>query len=266
MGRERAPAGAAGTGGRGRSLRGHVAKALWAAATAAYGGGIMRKFSTIAALVSATFLLVACNGEDEMAAPEPQEMAGEQTATESSAPETTSEEAPAEQSGPGITTVDDTQYMPEPSATNTRVFQLADGATECFINDLAGDGYLTCRTNFVEPPLVPAHGGQEVPANAVTWAPYGVTYAVMDFPQVPQTAVLHPRERIEFAGFTCTSYGPATVECVGPSGAATLDAGRATGVGMPPEEAPAPAPEEEPAPAGPQLPGAEELLPPLPGQ
>lgn len=222
----------------------------------------MRKFSTIAALASATFLLVACNGDGGSAGTEARDMAGEQT-SQAATSEVPSAEAP-EQTASRITTVDDARFMPEPSATNTRVFQLADGETQCFINNLGGDGYLTCRTNFVDPPMVRNHGGDEVPANAVTWAPYGVVYAVMEFPQVPRMEVLQPRERIDFAGFSCTSYGAATVECSGPSGTATIDAGRTTGVGMPPEaDAPAPVPE---APAVPDLPGAEELLPPLPGR
>ena len=59
-------------------------------------------------------------------------------------------------------------------------------------------------------------------------------------------------------GFTCTAYGAATVECSGPGGSASLDAGAVTGAAVPelPEE-PAPAPEEDPAPEGPQLPDVE---------
>ena len=232
----------------------------------------MRKFSTFAALAASTLLLVGC-GADGV------DSESETIADTSARPSTTASEL-AERpetseatGGPTIADVPDDRFMP-PGADNARVFRLADGATECFVNSLGGDPYLTCRTNFANPPMVPSYEGGQVPANAVTWSPGAApTFAHMNFPDnghVPET--LHPYERVAMFGFTCTAYGDATVECSGPGGSASLDAGTVTGATVPePQEAPAPAPEEAPAPAGPELPGIEipgvqDIFGPQPGQ
>lgn len=225
-------------------------------------GPIMRKFSTIAALAASTLLLAACDGGSS-AAPEP-------SATSLvSATSTEAQAAPEENgSGDGITVVPGEKFMPN-GVTTTRIFQLADGSTECFMNELSGDAYLTCRADFAEPPMVKDYAGNDVAANAVTWTPNGVEFAVMDFPQVSGIATLNPRERLEAFGFTCTAYGESTVECSGPQGAATIDNGQVTGASVPePTQAPEPDAGAPGAPGGegPQLPGIDDIIGNLPGQ
>lgn len=232
----------------------------------------MRKFPVFAALAASTLLLAGCSGGSVDT--------GSQTVADTSATQSSSasplaehSQAPQAPSGPTVAQVPDDRFMP-PGAQGARIFRLADGATECFANSLGSDSYLTCRTNFANPPMVPSYEGGQVPANAVTWTPGGApSYAHMNFPDTgfgPET--LHPYERMSMFGYTCTAYGPATVECSGPGGSASLDAGNVTGAAVPePQQAPAPAPEEAPAPDGPELPGIEvpgvpDIFGPQPGQ
>ncbi|MFD5869233.1 hypothetical protein ACFWGD_11595 [Corynebacterium sp. NPDC060344] len=233
----------------------------------------MRKFPTFAALAASAMLLAGCSGgsvdtgsetiADTSATPQP-------SASElAERPETP--QAPS--SGPTVAEVPEDRFMP-PGAQGARIFRLADGATECFANALGPDSFLTCRTNFANPPMVQSYDGGDVPANAVTWSPGAApTFAHMNFPDngfAPET--LHPYERVSFFGFTCTAYGDATVECSGPGGRASLDAGNVTGAEVPEAKpAPAPAPEQAPAPAAPELPGIElpgvpDIFGPQPGQ
>ncbi|WP_295627501.1 hypothetical protein [uncultured Corynebacterium sp.] len=233
----------------------------------------MRKFTTFAALAASTLLLAGCWGDDTGGSSDPAAetpASGAPTSTAREFAET--EEAPAGNQGRTIADVPDDRFMP-PGAQGARIFRLADESTECFMNSLGPDSFLTCRTNFANPPTVQDYEGNDVTANAVSWTPDGVIYAHMQFPDtghVPET--LHPYERVGAFGFTCTAYGPATVECSGPQGAATMDAGNVSGAAVPePKAAPAPAPEQQPAPAGPGLPGIEvpEIPDPLgvlPGQ
>lgn len=218
----------------------------------------MRKFSMFAAVAATTLLVVGCGTDDV-------DSESETIADTSARPSSTASElaerpeTSAPSGGPTIADVPDDRFMP-PGADNARVFRLADGATECFANSLGGDPYLTCRANFADPPMVESYEGGRVPANAVTWSPGAApTFAHMNFPDngfAPET--LHPYERVSMFGFTCTAYGAATVECSGPGGSASLDAGSVTGAAIPelPEE-PAPAPEDDPAPEGPALPDVE---------
>lgn len=215
----------------------------------------MRKFPMFAALAASTLLLAGCSGGSVDTGS--QTVAGTSATQSSSAsPLVEHSKAPQAPSGPTVAEVPDGRFMP-PGAQGARIFRLADGATECFANSLGSDSYLTCGTNFANPPMVPSYEGGQVPANAVTWTPGGApSYAHMNFPDTgfgPET--LHPYERVSMFGYTCTAYGPATVECSGPGGSASLDAGNVTGAAVPePQQAPAPAPEEAPAPEGPQLP------------
>lgn len=230
----------------------------------------MRKFTTFAALAASTLFLAGCSGDGGTDA-DPGTVADTGAVTSSSATPLAERPQEAAPAGPTVAEVPDDRFMP-PGAQGARIFRLADGATECFANSLGSDSYLTCRTNFANPPMVPSYGGGQVPANAVTWTPGGApSFAHMNFPDTgfgPET--LHPYERVSMFGYTCTAYGPSTVECSGPGGSASLDAGNVTGA-IVPEPAPAPAPEEAPAPPaaplpGIEVPGMEDLFGPQPGQ
>lgn len=231
----------------------------------------MRKFTTFAALAASTLFLAGCSGDDGTDA-DPGTVADTTATTSSSATPLAERPQEAAPAGPTVAEVPDDRFMP-PGAQNARVFRLADGATECFANSLGPDSFLTCRTNFANPPMVQSYEGGQIAANAVTWSPGAApTFAHMNFPDTgfgPET--LHPYERVSMFGFTCTAYGDATVECSGPGGSASLDAGNVTGAIVPePQEAPAPAPEEAPAPPaaplpGIEVPGMEDLFGPQPG-
>lgn len=216
----------------------------------------MRTYTTLFALAASTVLLAGCAG----GGPETDSdtVAETATATETTTKRSTTaptQEAPAART---VADVPEDRFMP-PGAQGARVFTLADGVTGCFINSLGADSFLTCRTNFADAPMVQDYEGNDVAANAVSWTPDGVIYAHMSFPDndhVPET--LHPYERVAAFGFTCTAYGPATVECSGPQGSASLDAGSVTGAAVPPKKA---APQQAPAPA----PGLPEIqVPELP--
>ena len=230
----------------------------------------MRKFTTFAALAASTLFLAGCFGDGGTDA-DPGTVADTTATTSSSATPLAEHPQEAAPAGPTVAEVPDDRFMP-PGAQNARVFRLADGATECFANSLGPDSFLTCRTNFANPPMVQSYEGGQIAANAVTWSPGAApTFAHMNFPDTgfgPET--LQPYERVSMFGYTCTAYGPATVECSGPGGSASLDAGNVTGA-IVPEPAPAPAPEEAPAPPaaplpGIEVPGMEDLFGPQPGQ
>lgn len=234
----------------------------------------MRKFPVFAALAASTLLLAGCGAgsgdvgsSDDIKQAVPTSTAD--TLAEKSPTPSTSSKAPEENT---VHDVPDSRFMP-PDADNARIFRLADGVTQCFINSLGDEAFLTCRTNFTNPPTVQDYFGDDVTANAVSWTPDGVIYAEMIFPQVGSMETLAPYERFSAFGYTCTAYGPATVECSGPQGSATLDGGNVTGATVPPRkeklapEQPAPeqAPENPPAPGLP-LPEVPDLLAPRDGQ
>ncbi len=228
----------------------------------------MRKFTTFAALAASTLLLAGCSGGGVDS--ESETIADTSSNTPTSAAPLNDGGANQGQSGQKVTDVPDSRFMP-PGASGSRIFRLADGATECFANSLGPDSFLTCRTNFANPPMVQSYGGEQVPANAVTWSPGAApVYAHMNFPDTGhQPATLNAYERVKMFGFTCTAYGPATVECGGPGGSASLDAGNVTGATVPaPTEAPAPPSEGLPAPSLPniEVPDMGDIIGPKPGQ
>lgn len=217
------------------------------------------------AAVAAVGLFAAGCGSDDA---EPDLTASESTSQSSESTSTSSEESSSESSEPEappqIRDVDEAAYTPA-DGPQTRIFQLQDGATRCFLNNLAGDVFLACETNLAEPPEVQDGFGNPVPANAVSWNPDGVTFARLMFPPVAEVATLNPQERLSAFGFSCTAYGPATVECSGQPGTATIDSGQVIGASVPP---PSPVP-AEPGPEQPQpgpppvgVPGLDLLLPP----
>lgn len=227
----------------------------------------MRKFTTFAALAASTLLLAGCSGGGVESESETIADTSSNTPT-SGAP--LADGGNQGQSGQKITDVPDSRFMP-PGASAARVFRLADGVTECFANSLGPDSYLTCRTNFANPPMVQSYGGEQVPANAVTWAPGAApVFAHMNFPDAGhQPATLNAYERVKMFGFTCTAYGPATVECGGPGGSASLDAGNVTGATVPaPTEAPTPPTEGLPVPSLPDIgvPDMGDIIGPKPGR
>lgn len=172
----------------------------------------------------------------------------------------------------GIVDVPEADYTPA-DGPNARIFQLQDGATKCFLNNLGGDAYLACQTPIANPPMVDDGAGNQVPANAVSWNPGGVTYEVLTFPQASEIHTLAKNQRLKAFGFTCTALGPSSVECSGGPGTARIDSGVVTGAQMPkppvtggqqpgPGQAPAPAPAPEP---GQGLPKLQDLIPGIPG-
>lgn len=165
--------------------------------------------------------------------------------------ESTSSESATQSAG--IVDVPEAKFTPS-DGPNARIFQLEDGVTKCFINDIAGDKYLACTTNMVNPPTVQDAAGNDVPANAVSWNPSGVTYETLQFPAAGNMETLHPNERLNALSYSCTSTGPSTVSCSGAPGTANIDNGTVTGASMPaPEAAPSePASEED---ANPEVPG-----------
>lgn len=136
-----------------------------------------------------------------------------------------------------ITPVDPADYTPPDSAT-TRLFKLEDDQTKCFLNDLSGDVYLSCAAPITDPPMVDDGNGNKVPANAVSWHPGGVNYDSLIFPPVDSIKILPPHASLSSFGYTCTAYGPATLECAGPAGRATIDAGKVIGAQLPTPAAP----------------------------
>lgn len=204
----------------------------------------MNKFmATIAAGVMMTFALAGC-GDDEPAKPEVSNRSVSSSAkTKSSTPSKSTEESttPTESETPtetpAITQVNDADYTPA-DGPNTRLFQLEDGTTRCFLNDLSGDAYLACQVNLANPPMVDDGTGNKVPANAVSWNPGGVTYEVLTFPPAGEMKTLPANSQLSAFGYNCAAYGPSTLECSGPAGAATIDNGNVTGAQMPKEDVP----------------------------
>lgn len=237
----------------------------------------MNKFMAMSAAgAMMAFALVGC-GNDEPESPETSDRAVTSTSSSemSSSTKTTpkpteSTESSAPKAAPKITPVNDADYTPA-DGPNTRLFKLEDDKTRCFLNDLNGDSYLACETELADPPMVGDGTGNKVPANAVSWNPGGVTYEVLTFPEVAEMKTLPAHSSLSAYGFTCTAYGPSTLECSGPTGNATIDAGTVTGAQMPKEDA-APGADSQQgapgeggqgdAPADPGAPG----LPGLPGE
>lgn len=255
----------------------------------------MRRSIVISVLTATTLLLAGCQDEGgSSVAPESptagtsnskdaadkkdnkstegSEAAKSESASESATAEETSEKEKVEIAADGVRIVDPAGFTPpDPGGENSRIFVLQDGVTECFMNDVSGDSYMACRTNMVNPPMVQDYYGTEIPANAVSWNPSGVTYETMQFPAKYPSKTLAPGERLESFGFSCTASGPATVACSGPTGSATIDNGNVSGAKVPPKKektvAPAPAPENQ-GPALPEmrLPKPEDIFNGLPGQ
>lgn len=200
--------------------------------------------ATIAAGGLMAFSLAGC-GSDEpdspgVAAPTSSSSATSKT---SSSPKSTEEETESTASTESaetststetseITRVNEADYTPA-DGPNTRLFQLEDGTTRCFLNDLNGEAYLACQVNLANPPMVDDGLGNKVPANAVSWNPGGVTYEVLTFPPTGEMKTLPARSQLSSFGYTCSAYGPSTMECSGPAGSATIDNGNVTGAQMP---------------------------------
>ncbi len=156
-------------------------------------------------------------------------------------------------SSSGIVNVPESDFTPA-DGPNARVFKLADGTTKCFMNNLAGESFLSCQAAFVDPPLVTDGQGREVPANAVSWHTGGVTYETLTFPATGDVKTLEPNQRLQAFGYTCTAYGPSSLECSGAPGTASINNGTVTGASVPnkaPENSQQPAPAGSGAPAGP---------------
>lgn len=227
----------------------------------------MRMTKLFTAGATATFAilaLTACGGDAEDAVKTYQGSAETSSMPSKSAESKASESAKpssSEMSKDAIKDVPEEKFTPA-DGPNARIFQLEDGVTKCFINDIAGDKFLACTTNMVNPPVVQDAAGKDVPANAVSWNPSGVTYETLQFPAAGSMETLHPNERLSALGYTCTAQGPATVQCSGAPGTATLDNGNVTGATVPErKEAPA-----EPAPDTPEAnPGLPGLNLPAPG-
>lgn len=231
----------------------------------------MNRFvATFAAGVMMTLALAGC-GDDEPAKPDASDRTSSSSAkskTSSSKPtesstESSETEAPTET--PEITWVNDADYTPA-DGPNTRLFQLEDGTTRCFLNDLSGDAYLACQVNLANPPMVDDGKGNKVPANAVSWNPGGVTYEVLTFPPAGEMKTLPTHSQLAAFGYTCAAYGPATLECAGPPGRATIDNGNVIGAKMPKEDVlpgadGQPGNQENGAPDGPAAPGAPGAFP-----
>lgn len=211
--------------------------------------------------------LVGC-GNDEPESPETSDRAvtstthSESSSSSKQAPKPTeSKGSSAAKSTPKITPVNDADYTPA-DGPNTRLFQLEDGKTRCFLNDLAGDSYLACETELANAPMVGDGKGNKVPANAVSWNPGGVTYEVLTFPEVSEMKTLPAYSSLSAYGYTCTAYGPSTLECSGPAGDATIDSGNVTGAQMPKEDV---TPGAGDQPGAPGAPGGQGDAPASPG-
>lgn len=229
-----------------------------------------------AVLAAASLVIAGCSSDDSGSSDAQQGIAApsggtskstdaKKSSTKSSSSETSSSSESEEPEAPEITQVSEADFTPA-DGPNTRLFQLADGSTKCFLNDIGGDVFLACQANLNNPPMVPDASGNMVPANAVSWNPSGVTYETLMFPSTGEVKTLEPNQQLDAYGYTCTSHGPSNVECSGAAGAATIDSGNVTGARVP-EPKPAneaPAPEQNPAPAPAPADGLGDLLPGLP--
>ncbi len=221
--------------------------------------------ATIAAGAMMILALAGC-GDDEPAKPEVSDRSISSSAKtkSSTSPKPTEESTKSTESEtptetPEIAQVNDADYTPA-DGPNTRLFQLEDGTTRCFLNDLSGDAYLACQVNLANPPMVDDGTGNEVPANAVSWNPGGVTYEVLTFPPTGEMKTLPANSQLNAFGYSCSAYGPSTLECSGPAGNATIDNGNVTGAEMPKDEVPLgaggqPGDQENGAPDDPTEPG-----------
>ncbi|MBV7294684.1 hypothetical protein KRX51_01965 [Corynebacterium sp. TAE3-ERU12] len=187
--------------------------------------------------VAALTALSGCSGDQEPNEPtsNDQSLPPSTTTTVTTKTETETSSTTAEPAGPSV--VDEADFTP-PDGPNARLFVLADGYTSCFYNQLGAENYLSCRSNFTNPPNVVGPDGDEVPANAISFTPDGIYYQSLVFPDTGyQPKTLNAGETLESFGFSCTANGAASVACTGPQGTASIDNGTVTGAEVPPPEA-----------------------------
>ncbi len=197
----------------------------------------MRRFTVVSVVALSGLMLTACQSDEDTTAHSPDQAASTTTAEiTSTTPETTTSQpsttTQTQQSEPVIIDVDEALFTPSDSAS-TRLFKLADGTTECYINKLGVESLMTCRANFVNPPMVTDINGNQQPANAVSWSPVGVQWENMQFPPNTPQVVLEPNQRLTALGYACIAHGPSTVECSSDYGTASIANGTVQGASLP---------------------------------